>query len=61
MPAAMGHLVVTRTLDAADKRVWIRELTGAQAFSAIAEYMRSPDLRASAADAAVRRSARSQT
>ena len=46
--AAVWHFAVTRTLTPTEKRVWIRELTGANAFSAIAEYMRSPDLRAGA-------------
>ena len=59
--AAIWHLFATRTLNDAEKRVWMRELTGAEAFSAIAEYMRSPDLRRSAADAVARRSARNQT
>jgi hypothetical protein len=52
---AIWHLVATRTLTTAEKRVWVRELTGAEAFSALAEYVRSSDLRASAADAAARR------
>ena len=57
--AALWHLVATRTLTSAEKRVWVRELTGADVFSALSEYMRSPDLSASAqrraADAAARR------
>ena len=63
--AALWHFVATRTLTPAEKRIWIRELTGAEAFSAIAEYMKTPDLRASArrraAAAAARRAARNQT
>ena len=59
--AALWHLLATRTLTTAEKRVWAKELTGAEMFSAIAEYMRSPDLRASAADAAARRVARNRT
>ena len=60
--AALWHLFATRTLTAAEKRIWARELTGADVFSAMSEYMRSPDLSASArrrfADAAARREAR---
>ena len=46
--AALWHFIATRTLTAAEKRMWLRELSGADAFSAISEYLRSPDLRASA-------------
>jgi len=57
--AVLGHFAATRTLTAAEKRMWMRELTSAEAWSAISEYMTSPDLRASgqrrAADAAGRR------
>ena len=57
--AALWHFAATRTLTTAEKRMWIRELTGAEAWSAISEYMTSPDLSASAQrraeDAAVRR------
>lgn len=62
--AALWHFVATRTLTPAEKRIWIRELAGAEAFSAISEYLRSTDLRASArkraADAVTRREARNQ-
>ena len=46
--AALWHLAATRTLTSNEKRVWARELTGAGVFSALSEYMRSPDLSASA-------------
>ena len=46
--AVLWRFAVTRTLTTAEKRMWIRELTGADAWSAISEYMTSPDLRASA-------------
>jgi len=46
--AALWHFVATRSLTPSEKRVWVRELTGAEAFSAISEYLTSPDLRASA-------------
>ena|SRR2546428_6070860 len=46
--AVLWHVAATRTLTAAEKRMWIRELTSAEAWSAISEYMTSPDLRASA-------------
>jgi hypothetical protein len=62
---ALWHFVTTRTLTPAEKRIWIKELTGAEAFSALSEYMRSTDLRASAqrraADAATRRTANNHT
>jgi hypothetical protein len=57
--AVLWHVAATRALTTAEKRIWIRELTGADAWSAISEYMTSPDLRASARrraeDAAARR------
>jgi hypothetical protein len=60
--AALWHFAATRTLTTAEKRLWIREFTGADASSAISEYMTSPDLRASARrrseDAAARRAAK---
>lgn len=63
--AALWHFVTTRTLTPDEKRMWMRELSGAEMFSALSEYMRSTDLRASAhrraAEAASRRVARSQT
>jgi hypothetical protein len=46
--AALWHLAATRTLTRAEKRLWLRELTGAEAFSAMSDYVRSPDLRATA-------------
>jgi hypothetical protein len=61
----LWHFAATRTLTTAEKRMWIRELTGAEAWSAISEYITSPDLRASARrraeDAAARRVVNSQT
>ena len=63
--AALWHLVATRTLTSSEKRIWARELIGAEVFSALSEYMRSPDLSASAqrraADTVARRSARNPT
>ena len=63
--AALWHFVATRTLTRDEKRIWLRELTGPEAFSAISEYMGSPDLRVSAqrraADATARRAAKTQT
>jgi hypothetical protein len=44
----LWHLAETRTLTTEEKRLWIRELTGAGAFAALSEYLTSPDLRASA-------------
>ena len=63
--AVLGHFAATRTLTTAEKRMWIRELTGAEAWSAMAEYMTSVDLRASARrrtqDAAARHAVKNQT
>jgi hypothetical protein len=63
--AVLWHFAATRTLTTAEKRMWIGELTGAEAWSAISEYMTSQDIRASARrrgeDAAVRRAVRNQT
>lgn len=63
--AALWHFAATRLLTTAEKRMWIREFTGAEAWSARSEYMTSPDLRASARrrteDAAVRRAVKNQT
>ena len=63
--AALWHFAATRTLTNVEKRMWIRELTGAEGLSAISEYMTSPDLRASARrraeDAAARRAVKNQT
>jgi hypothetical protein len=60
----LWHFAATRTLTTAEKRMWIRELTGAEAWSAISEYMTSPDLRASgrrrAEDAAAKRAVKNQ-
>jgi hypothetical protein len=62
--AVLWHFAATRTLTTAEKRMWIRELTGAEASSAISEYMTSLDLRASARrraeSAAVRRAVKNQ-
>jgi hypothetical protein len=62
--AALWHFAATRTLTPAEKRMWIREFTGAEASSAISEYMTSQDLRASARrraeDAAARRAVKDQ-
>ena len=46
--AVVGHFVATRTLTPAEKRIWLRDLTSAEVWSAISEYVASPDLRASA-------------
>ena len=63
--AVLCHFAATRTLTTAEKRMWIRELRGAEAWSAISEYMTSPDLRASARrraeNAAARRAVKHQT
>ena len=63
--AALWHFVATRALTPDEKRIWLRELTGPDVFSAISEYMGSSDLRASAqrraADAALRRAQKNQT
>jgi len=62
--AVLGHFVATRTLTAAEKRMWIQDLTSAEVWSAMSEYMASPDLRASARkkseDAAARRAVRNR-
>jgi hypothetical protein len=58
--SVLWHLVVTRKLTAAEKRVWARELTGADALRALSEYMNSSDLRASAVDLVLRREAKNQ-
>ena len=63
--AVLWHFAVTRTLTTAEKRMWIQELIGPEALSAMSEYMTSPDLRASARkraeDAAARRAVKNQT
>jgi hypothetical protein len=64
VPLAMvWHLTTTRALSSAEKRLWVQELTGAEAWSAMSEYMSSPDLAASARtraeNTAARRAARS--
>ena len=60
----LWHVAATRTLTTAEKRLWMRELTGAEAWSAMSEDMTSPDLRESARrraeDAAARRALKSQ-
>lgn len=57
--AVLWHVAATRTLTSAQKRMWVRELTGTGVWSAMSEYLTSPDLRASgrrrAEDAAARR------
>jgi hypothetical protein len=62
--AVLWHFAATRTLTTAEKRMWIRELTTAEASSAISEYMTSPDLSASARrraeEAAARRAVKNQ-
>jgi hypothetical protein len=62
--ALLWHVSATRTLTAAEKRHWMRELTGAGAWSAMSEYMTSLNLRESARrraeDAAERRAARNR-
>ena len=62
--AALWHLFATRRLTTAEKRIWAKALIGADAFSAFSEYMKSPDLAASAqeivAAAATRRAATRQ-
>jgi hypothetical protein len=63
--AVLWHFAATRTLTTAEKRMWIRAFTGAETWSAMSEYMTSPDLRASARrraeDAAVRGTMKNQT
>jgi hypothetical protein len=63
--AALWHFVTTSTLTASEKGIWTRALISGEAFSALAEYLRSADLRASTqrlvADAVARRTARDQT
>ena len=60
--AMLWHLTATRALTTAEKRIWLGELTGTEAWSAMAEYMSSPDLsvsaRTRAEDAAARRAVR---
>ena len=51
----LWHLAETRTLTTEEKRLWIRELTGAAAFAALSEYLTSPDLSVSARRRADRR------
>jgi hypothetical protein len=46
--AVLWHVAATRRLTTAEKRMWIRELTGAETWSAMSEYMTSRDLSASA-------------
>jgi hypothetical protein len=46
--AVLWHFAATRALTTAEKRMWIREFTGAETWSAMSEYMTSPDLSASA-------------
>ena len=58
--SALWHLVTTRTLTTAEKRVRATELTGADALRALSEYMKSSDLSAAAVELTVRRAAKSQ-
>jgi hypothetical protein len=51
----LWHLAETRTLTTEEKRLWIRELTGAASFAALSEYLTSPDLSVSARRRADRR------
>lgn len=46
--SALWHFAATRALTREEKRMWMREFTGAEAASAMSEYMTSPDLGASA-------------
>jgi len=55
---ALWHFVTTRTLTPAEKRVWLRELAGAEVFSALSDYMSSTDLKASTQRRAAERIAR---
>ena len=63
--AVLWHLATTRALTTAEKRMWIQELTGTAAWSAMSDYVTSPDLRASARtraeDAAARRAVRNHS
>jgi hypothetical protein len=63
--AVLWHFAARRALTTAEKRMWIRELTGAEAWSAISECMTSPDLSATARrrteDAAAKRGVKNQT
>lgn len=57
--AVILHLTFTRTLSPEDRRIWWNDFTGADVWSALAEYLSSADLSESAqrraADAAARR------
>ena len=46
--AVLFHLACTRTLSAEKKRVWWNELASAEMWSALSEYLSSPDLSAGA-------------
>jgi hypothetical protein len=63
--AVLWHVAATRSLTTAEKRLWMRELTGAEVWSAMSEYMTSPDLRESvrrrAEAAAARRAVNTHT
>src|ERR1700732_4341615 len=63
--AVLWHFAATRTLTTAEKRMWMGAFTGAEAWSALSEYMTSPDLKVSARrraeHAAVRRAAKNRT
>jgi hypothetical protein len=43
--ALLGHLSLTRELTRAEKGMWIRELTGARAASALSDYISGTDRR----------------
>jgi hypothetical protein len=44
----VGHLLATRTLTPARKRIWWQEFASARVWSALAEYLTTADLAASA-------------
>ena len=62
--ALLWHVSATRTLTTAEKHLWVREFTGAGAWSAMSEYMTPLNLRESARrraeDAAERRAVRNR-
>src|SRR5262245_24433691 len=46
--AVVLHLTFTRTLSPADRRVWWNDLASGEVWSALSEYLSSPNLTASA-------------
>jgi hypothetical protein len=54
------HLAYTETLAADKKRAWWTSFAGANVFSAVSEYLSSPDLAASAERRAIERERRSR-